>query len=724
MPADASLEPTLAMGEQPTPVVRLLTIALRRKWIIVGSLVVAILLSLLVTLLMTPAYTAGATLEIQHETRNFTQVQGAEQGQGSDSSGALEFYQTQYGLLESRSLASRVVANLNLQDSAGFFELFKASKAADWFDNGRVIPGAPPREERIKAAAGILLKHFQVSPLRGSRLVQINFTSPDPALSKRVIDAWSTNFVRATLDRRFEATTYARQFLEGRLAQLRQRIDTSERELVNYATRQGIVNIPEAGPAGTAGSNERPLVADNLATLNQELTRATADRVRAGSRLTEAADATPEALTNTPISTLRQRRAEMEVEMSKLLLQFDPEYVTVKTLRTQINRLDRSLAREEARVRQSLQDTYRAATQREQALNNRVGGLKTGLLDFRRRSIQYNILQREVDTNRQLYDALLQRYKEIGIAGGVGVNNISVVDTADLPNRPSSPRPVLNMVLALIAGLIAGGGIAFLLEQIDRGITDPEDVEQALGTPLIGTVPKLAGGSPQAALNDRKSSISEAYTSLRANLAFSTDHGLPRVLAVTSSRPAEGKSTTSYALALTIARAGQRVVLVDADMRSPSVHHLFDFGNEKGLSNYLSGSGSPTELMRQSDIGGLWVMTSGPHPPSAPELLSSDRLGMLISELCDAFDHVVFDAPPVMGLADAPLLGSRVEGVVFVVEAASTHRSLAALAVNRLRAAGAPIMGTVLTKFDARQSHFGYGYGYGYQYGDADKSGG
>jgi capsular exopolysaccharide synthesis family protein len=708
-------------GEQPSHVIRLLTIARRRKWVLIGSILVALLLGVLVTLLMTRAYTASSTLEIQHEGRNFTQVEGADDEKGGESS-SVEFYQTQYGLLQARALSTRVASDLRLQDSPEFFDQLGLRAAGDWFENGRVRADAPPRDARIRAAGALLLKGFEVEPLRGSRLIQIHFTSPDPVLSKRVIDAWSVNFVRATLDSRYEATSYARQFLEQRLGQLRQRIDASERELVNYATREGIVNVPQPGVAGSANSSERSIAADDLANLNQELTRATAERVRLQSRLGEAAGATSEALTNGPISALRQRRAEMQIEMSRLLLQYDPEFITVRTLRTQMNQLDASIAREEQRVRTNIQDVAQSAQSREAALQTRVGQLKSNLLDLRRRSIQYNILQREVDTNRQLYDALLQRYKEIGVAGGVGVNNISVVDPAEMPTRPSSPRPVLNLLIALLGGLFLGAGLVFMLEQLDRGITDPQDVEGLLGTPLLGTVPKLATGTPWDVLSDRKSSLSEAYTSVRANLGFSTDHGFPTVLAVTSTRPSEGKTTSSYALALAVARSGRTVVLVDADMRSPSIHHLFAMENEQGLSNYLVGAVGVDALLRPSGIDGMAVITSGPHPPSAPELLSGDRLGALLDDLRSRFDHVVFDAPPVLGLADAPLLGSRVEGVVFVVESAGTHRNSAVVAINRLRAANAQLVGVILTKFNARGAHLGYEYNYGYGYGDNVKA--
>ena len=710
-------EPT----EQRPPLLRqYLSIARRRKWIIIGAIAGALLLGLIATLLMTPMYTASATLEIQRETRNFTRVEGAENNQRESVD--LEFYQTQYGLLQARSLADRVATELRLFDDPAFFQMFGSAKAEEWFENGRVKPNASTRELRIREAGEMLTRQFTVNPDRLSRLVRIAFTSPDPAFSKRVVDSWSANFIQQTLERRFQATSYARNFLEQRLGQLRTRINDSERILVDYAAREGIINLPASTPIPGEGSTvtERPLVAEDLVTLNRELARATGDRVLAQSRMASRGGAVNEALENQAITGLRERRAELAAEYARMMVQFEPGYPTARALDTQIQQLDRSIQREEARVRTTLQETYRASLQREQDLKQRVDQLTGNLLDLRRRSIQYNIHQREVDTNRELYDALLQRYKEIGVAGGVGVNNISIVDPAEYPQQPTSPNVLLNMILALLAGLVAGIAAALALEQIDEAIADPAEIETSLNVPLLGTIPSTTDVDPVDALKDRKSSLNEAYLSLQTNLAFTTDHGVPRTLSITSSRPAEGKTTTSHALALSLARAGRRTLLLDSDMRSPSLHHRFEIQNTAGLSNYLSGDGDLSKLIRPTGSEGLYLMTAGPQPPSAAELLSSGRLEQLFAELIQQFDHVIVDAPPVMGLADAPLVGSRVEGVVFVLEAHGTKKSMARVAIGRMMAANSQIIGVVLTKFNAKRAHYGYGYDYGYGYGYGD----
>jgi capsular exopolysaccharide synthesis family protein len=703
-------------AEQTPLLAQVLTVARRRKWFIIGAIAGMLLAGLAVTLLMTPKYTASAMVEIRREGNDFTNIEGAEPQLTTVDQ---EFYQTQYGLMRSRALAERVATELRLFDNADFFDEFGAPDTSGWFEDGRPVSSASTRQQRIRKAGDVLLDNFDVAPERLSRLVTIQFTGPDATLSKRIVDSWAANFIRITLERRFEATSYARTFLEQRLTQLRGRIDQSERQLVGYAAEQNIINLPVGvAQPGTGGAvPQRSLVEDNLATLNQALAQATVERTQAESRLHSSNGDVTEALENPAINGLRQQRAVANAQYAQMMVQFEPNYPPAVALHTQIQELDQAIATEEARVRQTLQQTYQAALTREQDLRGQVDQLQNGVFDLRRRSIQYNIYQRDVDTSRQLYDALLQRYKEIGVAGGVGVNNISIVDQAEVPEKPSSPSLPLNMAIALLAGLAIGVGGAFALEQIDQGLADPSDVERELGVPLLGTVPKIIDGDPLESLEDSKSMASEAYLSLMTTLSFATDHGIPRSIAVTSSGPAEGKSISSYALARSIARSRRRIVLVDADMRSPSMHHAFGIANGQGLSNYLAGDDAVDAMIHATAYPGLSIMTAGPQPPSAPELLSSDRLARLVQHLGERFDQVVFDAPPVMGLADALLLGSAVEGMVFVIEAHRTHRGTASFALGRLRSANAQIIGAVLTKFDTKRAHYGYGYDYGYGYG-------
>ncbi len=695
-----------ARGKVP-PLRKLWRLAIRRRWVLIGGVVAGALLGLLLTIVATPQYTSTVRLEISRETARVVEIDSVER---DASIGDQEFYQTQYGLLQTRTLAERVARDIGAVDDDAFFGMFGRSD----------LIGAA-HAKRVEEAGRILLDHVNVAPVRGSRLVDIGVTTPDPALSQRIADTWARDFIAGNLERRFEASSYARTFLEGRLDQLRQRLEQSERQAVAYAARQGIVTLPSPANEDENGSTgDRSLLTDNLSTLNAALATATAERIAAQSRLVAARrpDASSEALGNDTIAALRQQRAKTAADYADMMVQFEPQYPPAKALASQIATLDAAIGREEARIRTALQQDYRAAATREHTLAARVAALKGDLIDLRRRSIQYNIYQRDADTNRELYNALLQRYKEIGVAGAVENNNIAVADAPKLPDRPSSPNLFINLILGMFAGALAGIGVAAALEQIDEGLADPGEVEEKLGLPLLGTVPRVKHEGPLAALAEPRSPLVEAYLAVQANLELSTAHGTPRSFAVTSTRPREGKSTTTVALAQSLARAHRGVVLVDADLRAPSIHTAFGIDNDAGVSNLLAGSDDVYAMLRATGHDGLSVIAAGPQPPNAAELLTGDRLRGLVERLHERFDHVILDCPPVIGLADAPLVASAVESVIYVVEARSIPVGTVRSALDRLRTAQATVLGVVLTKFEAKRGGVGYGYDdYGYDYG-------
>lgn len=699
--------------QKPNLLVQMVSLLRRRYLTILIVIGACVLAGLTYTLLATKQYAAEALVEIKRENESLVSISSQAQQMVIDQ----EFYETQYGLLKSQSLAERVATDLRLYDDRAFFEKMGGVDPL-WEQGDRFTPAS--RAARIRSAGAILLDHVSVNSERQSRLVRIRFVSPDAKLSKRVVDAWSQGFIRTTLERRYGATAYARNFLEGRLAQLRQRINQSELDLVRYAGQQGIVNLPGSG--GRDGqSAERSLTDTNLESLNTELAKATADRIAAQSRIATPVGQSTEGLSSQAISLMRQERASKAADYAKLMTQFEPNYPPARQVKAQIDQFDRSIAAEEGRVSGTLRETYQAALERENLLQERVKSLKSGVLDARQRSIQYNIYLRDVDTNRQLYDALLQRYKEIGVAGGVGANNISIVDEAEIPLKPSWPKAFVILFAAAFGGLLLGFALALLQEQLDKAISDPQQIPEELGLPLLGAIPTFNGGPIGEALRDRKSTITEAYNSTRMTLSLSTEHGFPKVIAVTSTRASEGKTTTSYALAILLARSSNRVLIIDADMRRPAMHRMLDTTNDEGLSNYLAGDDNLARLVKATNLEGLSLMSAGPNPPSTPELLETERLTELLREMALHYDYVVIDAPPLLGLADAPLIANRVDGVVFVVQAHSSQKGMAQVAINRLRAANVTLLGAVLTKFDHRRADYGYSYNYGYSYGEDAK---
>lgn len=693
-----------------------LRVIVKRRRLILSVIGVFILLGMIATFLMTPIYQATATLQIDREAANVVQVEGL---QTSENLGDPQFYQTQYELLQSRTLAEKTVASIGLADDQAF--LVKGSQSPlTWVRSSLAsLFKAPAAEteaaeadsvaDRLqRSAVSVLQDGLVVSPVRNSRLVKVSFRHPNAAITERVANGVAEAFIAANLDRKYDATSYARKFLEERLQQLKVKLEESEAQLVAYAMQQGIINLDD----------RQSLKGSDLALVNTKLVEARNDRIRLEGMWQQAQTTKGfglmQIMDNPTIQKNRDLRAQLAAEYQQKLGLYKPAFPAMIRLKSQIAELDAQAQEAIKVIKLSIKAQYDAAKREEEMLSEQVDMTKADVLDQRNRSIKYNILQREVDTNRTLYDGLLQRYKEIGVAGGVGTNNISVIDRAEIPGAPSSPKLTLNLLISLLAGTMLGVAGAFGLEYLDDTFKSPEDVESGLAMPVIGIIPRPHQGVALSdALTDARSSISEAYRSLRTALQFSTAEGVPRTLLITSSRPSEGKSTTAATLARAFTHIGMKVLIIDADLRNPSLHKEFQRPNELGLSNYLAGAKLPQEVVQETSVKDLTFISSGPLPPNPAELLAGARLVSLLSLASESFDVVVVDGPPIMGLADAPLLASNVAGTLLVVAANETRREAAKVAVKRLHFARAPIVGALLSKFDMKQVGYGYGYAYG-----------
>ena len=503
------------------------------------------------------------------------------------------------------------------------------------------------------------------------------------------------------LERRFESSAYARDFLQKQIALAKDKLEASERAEVAYAIQQQIINIHEGvggpGPNGAANPGESLSEAD-LGAMNADLASATAARISAEEKWRQAQASgdlgLEQVLASPVVQELSKQKVQLLAQYEDNLRLYKPEYPAMVQLKAQIDETEKQIQGAANNVRQSLYREYMAASQQEKALAGKVGQLKGDVLNLKERSIAYNTLQRDLDTNRVLYDGLLQRFKEVGASAGLTTNNVSIVDRAETPRAPSKPKPLINAIIALVLGLVAGGVGAFVAEAMDQAIRRPADVETKLRIPLLGSVPLLTKGmSPEEAMKDPRSPFWEAYFSIRTALQFSTTEGIPRSLLVVSTRPGEGKTTTSIALAHSLARLGARTLLVDADLRKPSVATQLGLESKVGLSNYLTGSMTLDEITQESEQSGLTVITSGPQPPTPAELLADNRLRMFVSQAEQRYDVVIFDGPPVMGLADAPLISSVVGGTILVIEAGKTGRGPILAMLHRLRMARAKVLG-------------------------------
>lgn len=684
----------------------------KHRLIFALSIMAALALGVAATLMTTPVYVARMTLEIERASAKVVNLQ--EVTPREEFGSGLEFYQTQYGLLRSRALAERVVDALNLTQSQAFLH----ANGLDVAKPGAKIDPTRRRAALREAVIGRAAAGLSVNPVRGSRLVQLSYQSTSPALAAELANAFAENYIAMNLERKFESSAYARDFLEKQIAQVKAKLEESERQSVAYAVQQQIINLGENGRS--AGAGVESLAETNLSALNAAYAAATAARIAAEQKWRQSQTAglgVSQVLQSATVQELSKQKAKLEADYQDNLRIYKSDYPAMIRLRAQIDELDRQIQGEAERVRQSLYVDYAAALSQEKALAGKVGSLKSDVLDLRERSIHYNFLQRELDTNRTIYDGLLQRYKEVGVTAGVATNNVSVVDRAQPPRAPSKPRPLINLALALLLGLACGGVLAFAAEALDQAIRHPSEIEPKLRLPLLGSVPLLTRGvSPKEAMQDSRSPFWESYFSVRTALQFSTSEGLPRSLLVVSTRPGEGKTTTSIALAYSLARLGSRTLLIDGDLRKPSLHQVLGLSSEAGLSNVLTGSKTLEEVIQDGAIDNLSVVTCGPLPPTPPELLASERLKTFCAMAEKAFDVVIFDGPPVLGFADAPLIGSVTAGAIMVVEAGRTGRGQIVNTLNRLGMARAKVLGVVLTKFNARHAAYGAGYGEAYAY--------
>jgi capsular exopolysaccharide synthesis family protein len=693
-------------------------ILVKRRWTVLATLAMVFIIALVGTLLTTPIYRSTATLQLERSSMQVVKVGGINTEGSPDFSYDPDFQQTQIELLKSRALAERVVSQMGLIESG---DLDRLRPGSAWsrivsLIRGRPEPGegAGPAKagkavaaEQIASAAGAFGSGFTVEPVRNSQLVRINYDSPDPAFSQRAANAIADAFISQNIERRFDSTSYAKGYLEDRLQELRLKLEDSEKKLVAFAQKEQIVSSGDLSGA--------TLTEQNLGSLNEAYAKAKEERIRAQARWAQAPSlrgtGLEQSVDNPMIKSLQEMRGKLLLEYQEKGRLYKPDYPVMQQIKGQIDEINKQIVAEEGNIRSGIQAAYQAALQQEKMLETQLGGLKTEVLDLQNRSIQYNILKRDVDTNRQLYEALLQRYKEIGIAGGVSSNNISLVDRAQ-PGYKFKPDLRRNLTLASLMGLVLGVLLALAFEYLDDTIKRPEDVEKLLGLPVLGAIPLLKSPlTPRTALEDSRSPFAEAYRSLRTALQFATNRGVPKTLLITSATPSEGKSTTALVLGQYYAHLGKRVLIVDCDLRNPSLHRDLGVENGEGLSNYLAGAMKPTDLIKPTSTPGLMYLPTGPLPPNPAELLMGSKMVSLLTVAAERFDLLILDGPPVMGLADAPILANLADGTLLVIRAGTTRVAVVKNAVKRLQSARAHVVGGLLTHFRADQAGQGYGYG-------------
>jgi polysaccharide biosynthesis transport protein len=715
----------------------LLRIVQKHKWTLLIVILLACAAATVRAFLATPLYRSTVVLQIEKAAPrvvNFNNDLDGEQRAGDEPT----LLKTQIELLKSRTLAERVIDELRLDQSKSAVaaaevqttpaasdtdgEAGDSAKEPDFFErltsgykkffyptttNAEVIG----REEVVKG----FLKSLTVEPVRSSRLIKLHVENNSPELAARIANATVQAYIAIGLERRLQASSYAKNFLEDQIKQIKAKLEESERKLNRYAQEKQILTLDE----------KTSVINQTYTDFATALSRAEQDRIKAEASLAEIRrnpDGVPAVVDNRTIQTYKDQRAKLQIEYQQNLRIYKPDFPKMLQIKAQIDEAELQIRTEIGTIVAAMQSQYDSAVKQETLIRQKLGETRKQVLSTQDSSIDLNLLKREVDTNRQLYDGLLQRLKQLGVASDVTTNNISVVDTAEPSLFPYKPNLPLNLLIGLAAGLFLGLCIVFVLEFMDDSIKFPDEVERLLGVPLMGIIPKLEkkrAGNRSVALevnDDPRSTIAEAYRSVRTALQFSTPEGAPKRLVVTSTTRNEGKSTTALALAINFAQMGQRVLLIDGDMRNPSVHKLLGLDNDFGLSNLLSSETRGEKMIQPTGVKNLSVLTAGPVPPNPVDLLMGPKLLLLLNITASlGIDYVIVDAPPLLGIADSIVLGNQLQNILFVVQASSTRKSHIRNALRRLRLAGLLPRGVVLTQTlrgavpQDYEAYYGYG---------------
>lgn len=693
--------------------------AYRSRYWIAGIFTVCILLAVAVALLTTRLYQATASIEVRQEAEKVLGTEADRESPGGKAD-TDRFLQTQLDIIRSRGVAEAVAEGEGLYRGESFLQAMDAGE-----DPAKLPTGMSPRDAHNDRVIKTLRDNMTVKFTGDTRIAVIYFTSPDPRLSARIVNAYADAYIRSNLARKAGSSVYALDFLRGQLGEAQARLEKSEKAVVDYARRTRIVDAGNAAGSGGSTDSTRPqsLITAQLVQLNTAYSTAIADRIAAEQKWSKVSSlpplSTPDVLANQAVQSLLEKRAEAQGLQQQQLATRREDFPTVAGATAQIRELDRQINTIARNIRAGIKNQYDVAIARERQLSGEIDALKSGTLSEQNQGIELSILRREADTNRQQYEALLRRYNALNAESGVQTNNLSMVDRANIPDRPSWPKLPLNVALAIILAMLLSALFVFLREQLFNSVRTPDELRAASGLPILGVVP--SSENPAQDLADAKSFQSDAYSSVRTSLSLLSQNGIPRTIMFTSTQQGEGKSTACHALGLSFARLGKRVLVIDVDLRRPNVHRLFGVANKQGFSNVLAGQIALANGIRRSDNENLDILVAGDIPPNPTELMNSPQVPSLLADLQASYDIILLDSAPVLGLADAVILSSQVEATVYVVESGRNSSRIIQTSLSRLAQGGGTIVGAVLLKFDPGKFGYGYGeYGYSYDYAARD----
>jgi polysaccharide biosynthesis transport protein len=701
----------------------------KRRAIVIASLLAVVIVVAVYTWKQMPIYRATLKLQIDNEQSSILPFRDNAVS-GFAYVPTEEYLKTQFEALTSRTLAIRVVRALDLQNDRRLLgtapnDLF--SRARDRIGLKNEVRPAPT----VFSLAGMVASSVTITPIKDSRVVLLNFDAPDPSLAAQVVNTLASEFIQMNFETRYKSTVSASDFLAKQLVDLKAQVEASEAQLVSFGQAHNIYSL----------GDRETVVVQKLADLNTKLTQAQAERIEKESiwkivRQTPPGQF-PEILRAPEIRSLESGLAQLQQQHIRLRALYKPGWPEVKQTEDQISLAEKQLTDARSMAVVNVETAYREALQRERLLSNALDEQKAEANSLNESSIQYSILKRDVESSKQIYDGLLQRMKEAAISAGLKSNNIHVVDPAEPPDSPYLPKRSANLIKGVAGGLLLGIVLAFFFEYInsysDKSLKTPEDVERFLKLPFLGLIPSIQGSlravgrknyskvvhhrhgsgiagrssAEMIAHHESRSPISEAYRDLRTSvlLSCSADHG-PKTILVTSSQKGEGKTTTCINLAITLAQTGEKVLLLDCDMRKPNIHQVFGLDNKDGMSVFLSRANPDSAPpIQTTPVPNLYFCSSGRIPPNPAELIGSARMKTFLSVLSEQFDHILIDSPPLLAVTDARILATFVDGVILVIKGGETVKEAVIRSKRLLRDVRARILGTMLNNVDFRASN-------------------
>lgn len=717
----------------------------RRRWIAITAFLVVFVSVVVYTFTQTPIYAAKAQLMIEPENQNVVSFKEVLEQDKSTT----DYYQTQYKILQSRKLARLAIESLALWNHSEFagkdaggvgsgilstVGLGGAEKKNDARGAGGAMPStsAPgalvtgtldsqmvadetPAQSRVIDS---FLRHLTISPIRNSRLVDVTFESPDGQLSAQVANSLASAYMAQDHDYKIQTSQQATDWLDKRLEEQRTQVEKSEQALQTYKEKTDSLSLEE----------KQNIVVQKLGELNAAVTKASTERIQKEELYNqirkiqndrEALDTFPAIATNTFIQQLKGQLADLQRQQASLGEKYGEKHPKMTEVKSAIEQTDAKLKAEISKVVVSLKIDYDAAFSQEKRLIAALETQKAEAMALGSKGIDYGVLSRNANINRQMFDNLMQRQKETGVSAKLDTNNIRVVDKAEVPLRPVRPNKTLNLLLAIFGGGLFACGLAFFFEYIDNRVKSPDEIKNYLGLPFLGLIPRLADKEADSPLlhTGVPTAFAEAFRNLRTNILFSTTEEGGRSIVVTSTGPGEGKTLVACNLAIALAQAGQRVLLVDGDMRKPKVHVMFKESQAPGLSNVLVGNAKASEAVRKTPVQNLWLLLAGVAPPNPAELLGSQRFRDFLETLQEHFDWVIVDSPPVMAVTDAAVIGHVASGVAFVIGCEQTSKHTATAALEQLESAKAHFFGGILNKVDVERHAYYYSHYYRRDYG-------